>query len=400
MSEVGEKSLRDVVKQDYKKMDKGKSVAELRSELCAGHDGAINNNNKDGIRESDGLEETLGEESLGDEEMDEMEKKIEAMQDMEKKLVKKNRQRRLSKKAEEMEERIACLQKESKQQQHQSKKKITSASLRGMDQVMEKVDKMMDEKLHLLEDSSSSEEGSSCSDVEESSDSSDSTRKKKKKKGHGKKSKSKSKRSGKSKKVTSSVKFPQLWPQSQLSQHFVNKSKTYEDLSIAEFCAGFAGILEVERSEVNRVCMIAHLKDLMYLATRYYWKNVLSYHAACLLEIERGKLKWGDSFLHLQNTTLAGGFIFQNNFTPNSNAGSRGGAFGGSRGGSANQGGPVLFCRNYQRGTCTFSQDHMGALGGDNRFLRHICAKCWLNERKRAAHPESSTDCPSYEAEL
>ena len=54
---------------------------------------------------------------------------------------------------------------------------------------------------------------------------------------------------------------------------------------------------------------IAHFKELMYLSTKYQWKCILNYHAACLLEIERGHFVWGDSFQMLHSTTLAGGFL-------------------------------------------------------------------------------------------
>ena len=46
----------------------------------------------------------------------------------------------------------------------------------------------------------------------------------------------------------------------------------------------------------------------MYHATTKPWRHVLNYHAACLLEIERGNLKWGDNFqlCGVGNMTLYG----------------------------------------------------------------------------------------------
>ena len=97
-------------------------------------------------------------------------------------------------------------------------------------------------------------------------------------------------RSGKNKKLTSNVKFPQEWPQSHLSLHFVNREKKYEELSIAEFCAGYSTILK-NCDEEEREHRTEHFIEIMYLATKYQWRCVLNYHAACLLEIERGNLK-------------------------------------------------------------------------------------------------------------
>ena len=190
--------------------------------------------------------------------------------------------------------------------------------------------------------------------------------------------------------MTSRVKYPQEWPHSNLSLHFISDKKKYEDLSIEEFCAGYATIVENIKDRKLKKYRIQHLKELMYLATRYNWTCVLNYHAACLLEIERGYLQWGDSFQSLQITTLAGGFLPQH-------------AVGGQTGSAQrnriknNGDGPIMFCRGYQRGACTETDDHFGDYNGNQRFLRHICATCWLNQRKKAPHPENSEDCPFRE---
>ena len=176
--------------------------------------------------------------------------------------------------------------------------------------------------------------------------------------------------------------------------HFVSKEKKFEELSIAEFAAGYATILEMT-SESKRRHRLAHFKEIMYLATKYQWKHVLNYHAACLLEIERGHMKWGDSFQALQCTTLAGGFLLNS---------ARGGGLSTSASGNArgprssDDSGPTLFCKAFQRGTCTFTQDHNGLYFGENRMLKHICAKCWLTSRRVSAHPETSDSCPLKDA--
>ena len=195
-------------------------------------------------------------------------------------------------------------------------------------------------------------------------------------------------RSGKSKNsLTSDYKFPQKWPHSFLNPHFVHsKEKNYEDLTISEFCAGYLTIVENE-SEEKREHRIAHLKELMYLSTRFTWKCVLDYHGACLLEIERGHLKWGDSFQLLQSTTLAGGFLVSNNRRGGGGQLQTGGGNGGRNEGT-------VFCKGYQRGTCQQTRDHYGQFFGENRLLKHICAKCWLKMKTQAAHPENSDDCP------
>ena len=248
------------------------------------------------------------------------------------------------------------------------------------------------------ESSSSSSDEDSCSESSSSDSDSDddsissSSEKKKKKKSKKKSPKSSKKKSGKAEKLTSSVKYPQKWPHSQLGQQFVNVNKKYEDLSLAEFCAGYAAILRKCKDAKKREHRLAHFEHLMYLTTRYQWRSVLSYHAAVLLEIERGNRKWGESFQDLENTTVAGNFI--NNYR---GGGSNNGLRQRSKPGTntTNDGeGRVLFCRNFNKGTCSHTQDHNGSFEGETQLLRHICAVCWLGSRKKASHAETSENCP------
>ena len=263
---------------------------------------------------------------------------------------------------------------------------VTLASLRKMDDVVSEVDKLMDGKNFKITKRTESTSGSD-SGTSEVSDQSELEEKAKPKEVEGdqkRRSKSGHRRSGKSKTITSNVKYPQEWPHSHLSLHFVNRKKDYEELTLGEFCAGFAAILEFTRGS-ERKHRISHLKELMYLSTKFTWKSILNYHGACLMEIERGHLSWGDSFLILQSTTLAGSSL-------NAHSGSFNRSSGGASGSAKGEG--TIFCKNYQRGTCQQSRDHFGLFYGENRLLKHICAKCWLKERKSENHPETSDDCP------
>ena len=306
------------------------------------------------------------------------------------KLLKEEKLKHVARETEEVEKELKKLN-TTTQRRNKScddENVVTVASLRGMRDVVEDVDKLMDSRFNLKAVHSSDE--STDTDTSSASDSSaDSDNNKRKSKSKKKKSKENKKhRSGKSKKLTSYVQYPQKWPHSHLSLHFVSREKKYEELSIAEFCAGYIAILESSPRSKNAP-RVAHLKELMYLATKYQWRYVLNYHAACLMEIERGHLKWGDSFQMLQCTTLAGGILLQ---PSNQN---RGGASGSRPASQFGKEGGTVFCRFYQRGTCSHTDDHQGLFNGETRLLRHICAKCWLSGKKIEVHPESSADCPS-----
>ena len=280
----------------------------------------------------------------------------------------------------------------SSKSKHSSK--LTTKKLRNMGDVAAKVDRLMDEKKLKFKDCSSS--SSECSDYDSSTPSSCDTSDSedevvRKKKGKSKKKK----KSGKNKKLTSSVKHPQEYPHSNLKFHFVGKEKKYDELSIAEFCAGYMSIVKsCERAQ--RQARIDHLEELMYHATTRPWKSVLNYHAACVLEIERGNLKWGDNFqMHgLQSITLS------ETFSHNSRGGNSATKQSGEKFSANDNRAPIRFCKNFQRGTCQFDRDHYGLLNNERHYLKHICGNCWVHLKKQSPHSEQSDTCPLFNAQL
>ena len=125
---------------------------------------------------------------------------------------------------------------------------------------------------------------------------------------------------------------------------------------------------------------LRHFKDLMYLATRFPWKSVLTFHSACLYEIERGSKGWKSSFQKLESTTLIAAPIPRRSAAKGQQSGE-----------------PILYCGAFQKNNCSHTKDHEGMFKGETKMLKHICARCWLHERKFASHSQSS--CPSNENE-
>ena len=333
------------------------------------------NNSDESAKESE--YDSSATESEDDEGLREAELQLELLKKEEKELRKQSKRARIARETAEVQKSLNELK--SKNVKKKSKK-ITSASLRAMDEVVDQVDRLMDRHMNIKNDHVSDYE----SDVVSVTSST-----KKRSKGaineRGGKQPDTRLVSGKSKNsLNSDVKFPQKWPHSFLNPMFVNsKEKNYEDLTISEFCAGYMTILEDEENEEKKGYRTAHLKELMYLSTRFRWKCVLDYHGACLTEIERGHLKWGQQFQFLQTTTLSGGFLSSNR----GGAGSAAGGFNSSKDGT-------VFCKGYQRGTCQQTRDHYGVFMGQNRLLKHICGNCWIHLRTHANHPETSDECP------
>ena len=188
-------------------------------------------------------------------------------------------------------------------------------------------------------------------------------------------------RSGKTAKLTSRVIVPQLWPHSYLSLAYVSKDRNYDELTLAEFAAGYASILQLKTLPPDeRTARLDHFVVLMYLVTQFAWPAVREFHAAVLFEIECGRARWGDSFAHLESRLLRATGKPVSNPSP-------------SRQSSA-----VLFCRDFQTGKCTHSKDHYGMIRNERKWLQHICAKCWTSSRTIARHTEFSEDCPGISA--
>ena len=393
------RKLRSGTRKDYNKMVEGENqvlsdnnnnnnTSEDEVRACEMMSGTQNNNNGGLFTNSD-LELDGG--SNGSHSSDDDDEILRAEQQLllakkeEKMLRKKEKLERIAEEMKEVERSVKSLRKKSK-----SKEKLTMVSLRKMDDVEAEVNELMDKKMNIKAIVSSEDSDEEREDQEVDVRGKSSRRKVSSRKGRGDKTNLSSglHKSGKSKTLTSYVQFPQEWPHSHLSLNFVSRPKEYEELSIPEFCAGYAGILEVESEEV-RHHRRKHLKDLMYLATQYHWRNVLNFHAACLLEIERGNLTWGSDFRDLQITTLAGGFLnsYQNRSGNTS--------YSHNRSSSENSG--VLFCKGYQKGTCQQPKDHYGHFMGNSRLLKHICAKCWLTGKTQLNYPEESEQCPHNE---
>ena len=396
------KAKEEALKNDWKKMDSAvpledgiddekkekKQLEECTSDNDMCSDITPEEESKEGCSEED------------DEELLEAENKLLKLRIQEEQKSRRNdRLKEIKEETKLLEESLLKGKKKPQSRLASTKNKATSASLRGMSDVVEKVNRLMDEKkLNFKDESSSGEEFSTSSPSQSSrseSDDSSSDKEKKRRRKKEKKRRDEKRKSGKEKKLTSYVRFPQKWPHSHLKLHFVSKEKKYDDLSLAEFCAGYMSILSICKKS-HREARITHLEELMYHATTKPWKSVLNYHAACLMEIERGSLKWGDNFqIHgIQNTTL---FSSVNRDRGNSIAGVDNAK---NQLGKEENGKRVWFCSNYNRGTCTYTREHYGVVKGENQLVKHICAKCFLTLKKQSTHSEQSEDCPLSKVEL
>ena len=112
-------------------------------------------------------------------------------------------------------------------------------------------------------------------------------------------------KAGETIKLTSQVIFPQLWPHSQVGLVYLSQDKGYKELTIAEFSAGYASILQLPSiSDTERNTRLDHFIGLIYLVTQFTWRAVHEFHTAVLFEIEYSHARWGDSFSDLETRLL------------------------------------------------------------------------------------------------
>ena len=270
-------------KKDYSKMASGEITAS-EDEALRGNEAVRKNVNKNKTtnfgnggnilgeefynHDSDSLEDgecsPSDDDEITDAEVANVEKKLRLMKLEEKRLKKEEKYRRLSQEAVEVEKSIKELKKKNKK----GKKKVTNVELRGMKDIMDEVDKLMDDKVRKNPKFASS----SSSDAYVNSSSEEGSEVELKKRKVAKKMKAIEQtsgkcKSGKDKQITSLVKKQEDWPHTYLGLHFINQKKDYEELTLAEFCAGYAAILEECRGSLL-VHRISHFKELMYLATK------------------------------------------------------------------------------------------------------------------------------------
>ena len=295
------RNLRKQKRKDYEKLNNGvdgdlQNGEELSITEKSHADGEQNNNNNSLVEPGNGVDaEVLLDVDVDSdhEELEEAEKRLNILKKEKKKLLEKEKREYIARETKQVEKELKKLREKGKKYSDEKKdKEVTLGSLRGMRDVASEVDKLMDKKFSLKNTttvaSDSEKSYASSSSAESDSTGSDLEEIKKEKRGEESPRKKKSggyRRSGKNRSSSSYVKYPQRWPHTQLALHFAcTKEKKLEELSISEFCAGYITILETsskDKMEHRR----AHLEELMYLATKYQWENVLSYHAAHLTEI-------------------------------------------------------------------------------------------------------------------
>ena len=107
---------------------------------------------------------------------------------------------------------------------------------------------------------------------------------------------------GSSNKVVKEV----IWPMDKIGPQHTNYGQTvyHKDLDMRLLVLGELGIINTGIGKIERVARLELLKDIIFNAEHFEWNALLRLHAAILREIEMGKMKWGDSHMHMTQLIL------------------------------------------------------------------------------------------------
>ena len=119
------------------------------------------------------------------------------------------------------------------------------------------------------------------------------------------------------------------------------------------------------------------------------WGACREYYAAVLVSIEMGEEEWDSNFRRFETMLprrVVGGI--ENRKIDKT--------WGKSERVKKVRIPEVVFCRDYQKGRCSQEHTHKGKYKDEPGVinLEHICAKCWLKDKRKQIHPETSEACP------
>lgn len=166
------------------------------------------------------------------------------------------------------------------------------------------------------------------------------------------------------------------------------------------FIAGELEIItEARTDKTERMGRLDLLKKLMYLSSSYELSTIKAYYAAVLREVELGHKTWKDDFQYVESAIL-------NKHVPKSRSSYQNSSYKKTEFKSGKRQSDkkvenedkLWFCAAYQRNKCQHKSSHTLVLKGKMHYAHHVCATCWLKDKKKLEHPESSSACPHIES--
>ena len=118
------------------------------------------------------------------------------------------------------------------------------------------------------------------------------------------------------------------------------------------------------------------------------WQACRAYYATIMVGIELGEEQWTSNFCRFETMLPKGGPHYLGDRVNMSKDK--------VKMGFKRRILDVVFCKEYQCNNCKFQTSHLGQYKDEpgKVNLEHCCAKCWLRNKVKLAHPEMSEACP------
>lgn len=188
--------------------------------------------------------------------------------------------------------------------------------------------------------------------------------------------------------MVSQVRAKQFFPQAALQSEFLGGKSppNYHTLNFHLFVAGeLEVILGGTRSKEECKARLLMLKKTAYRADYVSWNTLRDLHEAILRKIEVGQAAWTSDFETVERQVLErakmGGQALSNT----------------DKKGVDTKNTPV-YCKEFNKGTCTFSESHRGLFYGNPRKLLHVCSDC-LGKGKQLPHRKGQDECPEKKSD-
>ncbi len=227
---------------------------------------------------------------------------------------------------------------------------------------------------------------------------SDYDRRRKRKNKRGKKSKS----SGLNKQARSTkVKRHIYWAQEKLSLEMVSHEPKFQNLGVAFLAAGELEAISRRSASQNEVKTRIHiLKKLCYHSGNGMPDSqVRELYKAFLSSLEECRISWGDldSIDRLENQVMLR--LLQNtdkSDKTDSTVKTDKARKPGKSNKSSDKSDTIIWCKEYNKGNCTYTGNHEGLFNGEMVQQWHICRVCHSKKGHRLNHRPSEPSCPYY----
>ena len=206
-----------------------------------------------------------------------------------------------------------------------------------------------------------------------------------------------------SQKIVNKQKYPHAALQHEFMWGWAGNGLNFKDLTFGQFMAGELEIITSDGTlPIEAARRLELLKITAYRSQYLAWSKLLHLHAAILQKIEIGQATWSSDFSKIEQMVLEnpGRLDWGARLGIGEGKGSR--DTRDSRDSRerkpANSNtlsrAKVLWCMDYQNGSCKKSSPHEQDIRGSMFTVKHICKKCYDQDRVERAHKDRDAACP------